>query len=146
LYTLPATISCLDNLRQLKLANNFLVSLPPTFSLLKGLEVFDVVGNENLQSPPYSVCLDGLSSIFEYLENTPQTVEEMQEGWEIVEPTPIDESILFDLTDRDTAPYVPPVVPIHPQHYETQPALPDDQASADSSGWVSYMLSFLFPS
>jgi len=141
LQQIPPTFGFLSQLEVLKLGNNNqLVSLPVTLADLKNLVELDLTGNDSMQSPPLSVCQDGVESVLEYLCSAPQTEEDLQEGWELVSPTPTDEAVLFDMSEKDITPYS--YLDSFDYGYDNQHMEGQESLELSSSGWISSVLYF----
>lgn len=138
---LPPTIGTLDNLLQLKLMYNDLIQLPRMICSLTNLSVLNVTGNENIQSPPLDVCQNGIEKIFEYLNSLPCSIEDMEEGWEIVNPTERDIDIEFGLNASTIAPYL---IDSFEENTRKQENLSDDEPIENpQDGWISYTMKLL---
>ena len=63
LQYLPSSIGALSNLQTLKVENNLLFVLPTSFLNLRMLKELSLNGNTRLESPDYTVCMQGLQAI-----------------------------------------------------------------------------------
>eukprot|EP00339_Tiarina_fusa_P003091 CAMPEP_0117015280 /NCGR_PEP_ID=MMETSP0472-20121206/12241_1 /TAXON_ID=693140 ORGANISM="Tiarina fusus, Strain LIS" /NCGR_SAMPLE_ID=MMETSP0472 /ASSEMBLY_ACC=CAM_ASM_000603 /LENGTH=115 /DNA_ID=CAMNT_0004719053 /DNA_START=1048 /DNA_END=1392 /DNA_ORIENTATION=+ len=104
---------------------------------LHNLVLLDVTGNESIYSPPLDVCQGGVKAVIEYLKNVPVTVDDLEEGWEFVEPTQEDIKLEFGLSSNDLAPYL--------ANYSSDlstPQIPDDDEQIENpapDGWISWL-------
>lgn len=141
LTAIPPTVGHLEHLVQFKLGYNLLEILPLQILDLHRLELLDLSGNEDIRQPPPDVCEEGLQAIKLYLETIPASVEDLQEGWEIVEPTTTDIRTEFGLTSSDVAPYLKSYsctdVPPHSQDQQ------EDASESPRPGWISSTLQYL---
>lgn len=107
---------------------------------LKNLILLDVSGNENLTCPPLDICAQGVKQTMEYLEIVPVTVDDMQEGWELIDPTLEDLEQEFGMSTYDIAPHLTSFNSDYSDNIET-PNTPEQEKK--SPGWVSWSLGLL---
>lgn len=135
---LPPTFGYLRSLTHCKLANNALQSLPNTITQITNLESLEIFpGNETITSPPAEVCSLGIKAIFDYLSNEP---DPLQEGWELVDPSPQDEDKLFDMTANNADPYFMQNPDLTPSQIIEEQSM----NNAEDSGWLYSVISFPF--
>jgi hypothetical protein len=124
------------HLQQLNLSYNRLQSLPIQIASLVELFALDLSGNEEITSPPLEICEAGLQAVREYLTEIPASLEDLQEGWEIVEPSSEDIQTEFGLTSSDVTPFR---FKTYSEEFPPQPEVPLEAPA----GWISSTFHYL---
>lgn len=124
---------------------------------------FNASGNDDIVSPPASICDLGRAAVLDFLVKVPQTLQEMEEGWEVMDITPEEDQMLFDVSDQDLSwsgelqssrlySQFLMAAAAQPARLKSTPAAVDpasadiaeDNGDAARAGWLSYLTSWLW--
>lgn len=104
----------------------------------------------------------GRAAVLDFLVKVPQTLQEMEEGWEVMDITPEEDQMLFDVSDQDlswsgelqssrlysqflmAAAAQPARLKPTPAAVDPSADITEDNGDAARGGWLSYLTSWLW--